>query len=416
MTKLAGLASGQGLVATAAAVVVVAGGLGLVSSGFLWQDEAPDEAQNVAQPVVSIDETAPEAKQEPAPEAKQEPAPEATAKPTPEATQEKATAKPLNPPRFSNFRLSPDGALLVAGSAMPGWDVAVLLDGAELTRVTANPTGEFVVFHDIAPSTEARVLTLAMHASEGTDMIASKDEIIVAPMSAPVDVAQAEAPQAPEPALEDVEQPEAPEVGTAPREDQVPDVQPNETKEKSTPSQAVILSNADGLEVLQPASPRVASPQVMSSVALDAITYSEDGDVRLTGRAQGEGFVRIYLDNAPVTSSRIAEDGAWRTDLPNIDTGVYTLRVDEVDADGQVTSRVETPFKREAQDVVATQGEIGQGVRAVTVQPGATLWAISRRNYGEGIMYVRIYEANRDRIRDPDLIYPGQVFTVPADN
>ena len=28
-------------------------------------------------------------------------------------------------------------------------------------------------------------------------------------------------------------------------------------------------------------------------------------------------------------------------------------------------------------------------------------------------MYVRIYEANRDRIRDPDLIYPGQVFTVP---
>jgi len=60
-----------------------------------------------------------------------------------------------------------------------------------------------------------------------------------------------------------------------------------------------------------------------------------------------------------------------------------------------------------------TQGDLGRSVRAVTVQPGSTLWAISRRNYGEGIMYVRIYEANRDRIRDPDLIYPGQVFTVP---
>ena len=29
-------------------------------------------------------------------------------------------------------------------------------------------------------------------------------------------------------------------------------------------------------------------------------------------------------------------------------------------------------------------------------------------------MYVQVYEANKDRIRDPDLIYPGQVFTIPA--
>lgn len=52
---------------------------------------------------------------------------------------------------------------------------------------------------------------------------------------------------------------------------------------------------------------------------------------------------------------------------------------------------------------------------AVTVQPGNTLWAIARENYGEGILYVRLYEANRDRIRDPDLIYPGQVFDIPRE-
>jgi len=39
--------------------------------------------------------------------------------------------------------------------------------------------------------------------------------------------------------------------------------------------------------------------------------------------------------------------------------------------------------------------------------------AISREHYGEGILYVRVFEANRDRIRDPDLIYPGQVFALP---
>ena len=52
-------------------------------------------------------------------------------------------------------------------------------------------------------------------------------------------------------------------------------------------------------------------------------------------------------------------------------------------------------------------------IQAITVQPGNTLWAISRERYGKGILYVRIYEANRDRIRDPDLIYPGQVFAIP---
>ena len=53
-------------------------------------------------------------------------------------------------------------------------------------------------------------------------------------------------------------------------------------------------------------------------------------------------------------------------------------------------------------------------VGAVTVQKGDTLWAISRESYGEGVLYVRVFEANRDRIRNPDLIYPGQVFEVPA--
>jgi nucleoid-associated protein YgaU len=51
---------------------------------------------------------------------------------------------------------------------------------------------------------------------------------------------------------------------------------------------------------------------------------------------------------------------------------------------------------------------------SVTVQPGFTLWAIAQGQYGEGVMYVQVWQANRDRIRDPDLIYPGQVFALPA--
>lgn len=49
----------------------------------------------------------------------------------------------------------------------------------------------------------------------------------------------------------------------------------------------------------------------------------------------------------------------------------------------------------------------------VTVVKGATLWAIAREKYGEGVLYVRVYDANKTLIRNPDLIYPGQVFDLP---
>ena len=54
------------------------------------------------------------------------------------------------------------------------------------------------------------------------------------------------------------------------------------------------------------------------------------------------------------------------------------------------------------------------GARIVTVQPGSTLWGIATENYGDGFLYVRVFEANREQIRNPDLIYPGQIFTVPS--
>ena len=137
----------------------------------------------------------------------------------------------------------------------------------------------------------------------------------------------------------------------------------------------------------------------------------------MTGRATGEGVVQVYVDNQPVTTSRITEGGDWRTDLPEVDTGVYTLRIDEVDAEGEVVSRIETPFKREEPEAVAAvlaeeTAEDDFKVAVRTVQPGATLWAIAREQFGEGILYVAVYEANKDQIRDPDLIYPGQVFKI----
>ncbi|WP_281070780.1 LysM peptidoglycan-binding domain-containing protein [Oceaniglobus trochenteri] len=175
----------------------------------------------------------------------------------------------------------------------------------------------------------------------------------------------------------------------------------------------VLVADDSGMKVLQEPGP---GPDAMSSVSLDTISYDASGDVVLGGRGGPSRFVRVYLDNDPVRTTRIGEDGQWRADLPRIDTRVYTLRVDEIEEGGDVVSRTETPFRPEAPETVIaaeTASPDAPPVTVVTVQPGFTLWRIARENYGDGILYVRVFEANADKIRDPDLIYPGQIFTVP---
>ncbi len=48
------------------------------------------------------------------------------------------------------------------------------------------------------------------------------------------------------------------------------------------------------------------------------------------------------------------------------------------------------------------------------IQPGNSLWRISRVLYGRGLQYTIIYQANKEQIRNPDLIYPGQIFSTPG--
>ena len=51
--------------------------------------------------------------------------------------------------------------------------------------------------------------------------------------------------------------------------------------------------------------------------------------------------------------------------------------------------------------------------RTYTVVRGDCLWNIAKKYYGNGSQYTRIYNANRDKIKNPSLIYPGQVFVIP---
>lgn len=61
------------------------------------------------------------------------------------------------------------------------------------------------------------------------------------------------------------------------------------------------------------------------------------------------------------------------------------------------------------------QAPLAQSDSSVIIRRGDTLWQISRRVYGQGVRYTTIYLANENQINNPDMIEPGQIFTVPRD-
>ena len=57
---------------------------------------------------------------------------------------------------------------------------------------------------------------------------------------------------------------------------------------------------------------------------------------------------------------------------------------------------------------------VGPRVTTATVSRGDSLWRISQRALGGGPRYSIIYQANKDKIHNPNLIYPGQIFVLSA--
>ena len=455
-------------------------------------------------------------------------------------------------PRFDLVRIEDDGSALIAGLAEGTGYVILSVDGVELpgARSNLNGSGQFVIFAFLPPKLTPQALRLNLYTDGENGLIVSDEIVFVAAApknenqeevvasvsedTAEIDPELEALPQTEDvvatvsedtaeidPQLEALPQTEEvvasvsedtaeidPQLEALPQTEDVvasvsedtaeidPQPEPVMQTEASAGSATtkVLLVDETGVKILQDG--EEAGPFI--TVSIDTISYNLQGDVSIGGRAAGRGFVRIYLDNRAITTSQISDSGYWTVDLLNVEAGLYTLRVDELNSVGDVMSRSETPFKREeptelaalmaetdevvvddaaeaetvavasdtlksdtagkvqqeseiTQTVVDVQAQVknlaasasdiyfeveasgasSKGVggepveldaylrapsatfRVKTVQPGSTLWAIAKESYGAGIEYFKVFDANKERIRDPDLIYPGQVFEIP---
>lgn len=291
------------------------------------------------------------------------------------------------PPRFDTVRHAADGVTLIAGTGAPSSEVSIIVGGVEVAGTRTDAQGNFAVIVDLPQADAPRVVTLEM--TVDGQAVGSEQSVILTP-------------QADDPAVAQV----AEGAADAPAEGEADAAAVEHAALQPEAAPPVLLADEEGLRVLNPA-------PAVGNVVIDTISYDAEGAVVLAGRATAPGHVRVYLDNRAILDIPADAQGAWRSVLPEVDRGIYTLRVDQIDAEGRVTSRFETPFQRDDPTMGAAGPVSGVQVQVLTVQPGFTLWGIASESYGDGFSYVRVYEANRDQIRNPDLIYPGQIFAIP---
>jgi nucleoid-associated protein YgaU len=279
-------------------------------------------------------------------------------------------------PSFDIVRVNPDGGMVIAGRAAPNSDVTVTADNQKIGSVAADDRGEWVLLPDtkLAPGNHQLALSAQL---PGQTAVASEDVVVVV-----------------------VPQPLVASNGQTTTQNQTAGAATQPTQ----PLAVVVPNNNKGSIVLQ-----APAPPQSGLLILQSVDYDAGGHLVIGGQAPPGEEGRAYLDNRYLGVAKADQAGRWHiTPADEVAPGLHSLRIDEVDANGKVVARVESPFSR-AQPV-----DVAAGNQVVVVQPGNSLWLIASRTYGSGFRYTVIYQANKGQISDPDLIYPGQIFKLPA--
>jgi hypothetical protein len=276
-------------------------------------------------------------------------------------------------PAFDVVRIGPKGNTVIAGRAKPGSIVIILDNGVQIGEVVADARGDWVFVPEKPLPPGSRELSLKMFLPGGKSVVSDDVVVLVVP-------------------------------------EQGKDIAGRATTEASSALAFKAPRKGGPSTLLQ----RPTGPPP-KGLRIETLDYDDAGRLVISGRAAPNAQVNVYLNTEFIGRATANDSGIWRlSPEKTVKPGLYTLRADQTDAAGKVMARVSTPFSRaEPVDIpkAATKPE-----PFVIVQPGNSLWRMARRAYGEGMQYTTIFQANKDQITNPDLIYPGQVLALPATN
>jgi nucleoid-associated protein YgaU len=370
-------------------------------------------------------------------------------------------------------RVEGNGSVVVAGKAGPNAAVELLSGSHVIGSAKAGPEGDFAIVLDkpLKPGN----YQLVLRATAPDKLVAMSKETAVVSVPEHSDgqvLALVETPGEPS-KLITVPEPapvKSGEGAIAVAKDTAKTLAPAGAPSASGASASSGASSASGQsnELASIAPQQEMAKQAQSGmaakapqVAVDAVEI-EGNKIFVAGTAEPGKIVRVYANDIFLGEATASKVGRFLVEaMRELAVGDYIVRADMLDPDGRkVIARAAVPFQRQAGEAVAAvappanaktdagastaspsgtvaDAALGQvklppldnpiakgpptvlGAKleeadgAVIIRRHDTLWQISRRVYGRGVRYSTIYLANQDEIRDPDLIYPGQVFRVP---
>jgi nucleoid-associated protein YgaU len=180
------------------------------------------------------------------------------------------------------------------------------------------------------------------------------------------------------------------------------------TLQGETSASVEVAANPSGqsLAVISgPNGSRIVSGQgpVPGTLGIGTVDYDANGHAIFSGTAPAGDHVLLSLNGQPLGSAVAGPDGRWHL-IAKVPASSGTLQL--VDGSRPDRAPLLAPFALKTLKAALAEGDI-------IIAPGQNLWLIARHVYGRGILYTVIYSANSGKIHDPNLIFPGQDFTLP---
>ena len=291
-------------------------------------------------------------------------------------------------PRFDIVRVNPSGDLVVAGRGSPNGRITVYAGQKLIGSVKVDGQGEWVLIPEVPLSPGSRELRLELETEQGLRISGDRRIIVYLPDRAKSVSSEKSGDKDGVLALSVPQKGGGTEVLQRPR---------------ALPSQKTFVNKE-----LREQKGAAASEAKSGAVSIDAVDYDSTGETTINGSSEPRAKLNVYLNNKLVAKSNANSEGKWRIITGESFSGSQSeVRVDQVDEQNKVLKRAKMNFISSSEPLVL------EPQVSVKVARGSSLWRIARRQYGKGVLYSVIFDANRDQIENPDLIYPGQVFLVP---
>lgn len=348
----------------------------------------------------------------------------------------KAEAEPKDAPVVPSFdlvRVEPNGESVIAGRAAPGATIELLRGDQVHARAVADASGLFAIVPPALPPGSHQVMLQSI-APDGVRQRSPQTVTVVIDTGGTRPLVTLASPDQPTVLLSNPEPPE-PKVAEQPK---APEPQGTDKVAEPKPSEPAAQPAPQQQAGATPPAPAPAQPAPRPEIKIVTVE-SEDGKLFVSGQAAPGATVRLYLNESMIAPGSAGGDGKLSFSIGSgVRPGEYRIRLDDVDpVSGQVKSRAEVGFNVPAQvasaepevpvaapqnaakpapeaQVAAAGTVVIPNINTAIVSRGDNLWRISQRIYGQGVRYTVIYGANQDQIRNPNLIYPGQVFVLPA--